>query len=303
MNLLSLFVSVVYAAEVIVSPIPEDVPELTHVIIQQPSRSFGSLTPFTNTQSVVLGASTDKAIIPALKDVPAPAVQEQVTHRARKNAFTIAVIGDSMVDTLGPGVPQLNNKLTQIYPGTSFQILNYGVGSTNIEYGITRLTNAYDYLGKHIPSLISQKPDIVVIESFGYNPLSSDNGELDQHWLKLSQAVDTVRNNLPDSKIVIAATIAPNWDVFGDGAPGISFSQQDKRERVTRIKSYLENTVKFAQSQHLPIADAYHASLDGNGNGRINLINAGDHIHYSDSGRALFAQKVADSILANRLLE
>ena len=131
----------------------------------------------------------------------------------------------------------------------------------------------------------------------------TDNGSLETHWLKLAQAVDSIRSNLPDSKIVLSATIAPNWDVFGDGAPGVSFSKEAKREYVTVVKGYLENTVKFAKSQHIPLADAYHTSLDSNGNGKLTYINDGDHIHYSDAGRELFAQKVTDAILVNRLLE
>ena len=115
--------------------------------------------------------------------------------------------------------------------------------------------------------------------------------------------VDTVHQQLPEAKIVIAATIAPNWDVFGDGAPGISFPAEEKRARVETIKKYIENTIAFAKSQGLPLADAYHGSMDANGNGLTKYINSGDHIHYSDSGRAFFSQIVANSIINNRLLE
>jgi lysophospholipase L1-like esterase len=290
MNLLSLFSIAVYAAELIISPIPDEVP-MTVVQTIAPHVSFGALTQvFTPPQ--VLGVSTE--VIPQ----PTPS-----SYHARKNSFTIAVIGDSMVDTLGPDVPHLKNKLTRLYPGVSFKILNYGVGATNIDYGITRLTNEYDYLGVHKPSLVSQKPDVVVVESFGYNPYPFDEGAMDKHWLAMAEAVSVIRANLPDAKIVIAATIAPNWDVFGDGAPGVSFSPQAKREHVAVVKRYLENAVRFAQSQGLPLANAYHPSLQADGNGKIGYINGGDHIHYSDAGRELFGRKVADAIVNNKLLE
>lgn len=96
--------------------------------------------------------------------------------------------------------------------------------------------------------------------------------------------------------MIIAATIAPNSKVFGDGAAGISFGPIDKIQHTTIIKEYLDSTVKFAASQHLPLADAYHASLDGSGDGILTYINGGDHIHYSDAGRILFAQRLVRAI-------
>lgn len=309
MNFMSFFISVAYAAETILSPVPPDLPALLPpVIIEQPTTSFGALTQ-TVPPVAVLGISTE----PITVQIPSPKPEPQIsvenkpapseTRQARKKSFTIAIIGDSMVDTLGPEVPHLKTKLTQSYPNTSFQILNYGVGATNIEYGITRLTNAYEYLGIHKPSLVSQKPDVVVIESFGYNPFPFDTGAMDKHWLLMAAMVDTIHNALPGTKIIMAATIAPNWNVFGDGAPGVSFSSQAKQEHVTVVKRYLENTVRFAQSQGLPLADVYHPSMQSDGNGKPAYINAGDHIHYSDAGRELFGRVVAQAIVANKLLE
>jgi len=121
--------------------------------------------------------------------------------------------------------------------------------------------------------------------------------------LSLATAVDTLRKTVPGVKIVIGATIAPNWNVFGDGAPGVSFAAEDKRRRVENIKLYLDNAVKFAKSQGLPLANAFHPYLDASGNGKLAYINPGDHIHYSDAGRSFFAGKIAGAIINNRLLE
>ena len=208
-----------------------------------------------------------------------------------------------MIDTLGQEAPHLKGKLSAMYPGVTFTIKNFGVGGTNIEYGIQRLRNSYAYLGVQVPSVVSTKPDLVVVESFGYNPFSFDTGALDKHWLSLATIVDIIHSSLPGTKILIASTIAPNRDTFGDGAPGLSFAKEDKIKRTDNIKRYLENAIKFARGEHLPLADAYHASLDGSGNGKLQYINGGDHIHYSDAGRALFAQKVSEAIFSYNLLK
>ncbi len=151
---------------------------------------------------------------------------------------------------------------------------------------ITELNDSqifYTYLGITYPPLISQNPDVVVVESFGYNENNSSDGAINTHWLALSKIVDIINANLPGTKIIIAATIAPNSFVFGNGAPGVSFNVIEKIERTSTIKKYLDSTVKFARSQHLPLADVYHPSLDFVKNGKLRYINNGDHIHYSEA--------------------
>jgi hypothetical protein len=302
---LSLFASVVMAAEIILSPLADDfhfkpiaIPTMT-----QPKVSFGSLIAPTLTPSPMASPSPTPAVLGESIASPSATPTPAVTYRARQKHYAVAVLGDSMVDTLGPDIPHLKRKLTSLFPGTTFTMLNYGVGATNIDYGLSRITNGYTYLGQNIPSLVSHSPDIVVVESFGYNPYPFDEGALERHWLQLAAIVDLLEDRLPGVKIIIAATIAPNSKLFGDGAPGVAFAAQDKIERTNVIKGYLDSTVKFAQSQGLPLANAYHPSLMSNGDGNVLYINGGDHIHYSDAGRDLFAQKVADAIVNNKLLE
>lgn len=284
MSILSLFAFSVYAAGTVISPIPDDIP-VTPYTVTVPDVSFGEI-------SSVLGETTATTPAPAPTHQPSPTAP---AGTAKKKSYTIAFLGDSMIDTMGPGLPAVGNTLSRTYPTTDFTLLNYGVGGTNIDYGIERITTGYTYLGNQIPALSATHPDIVVIESFAYNPFPVTDG-LDRHWLTLAKAVDTIRANLPGAKIIIAATIAPNSTTFGDGAAGISFSAQDKIQRTAVIKQYLDSTVKFAASQHLPLADAYHASLTSSGEGNLTYINGGDHIHYSDAGRALFAQKVVAAL-------
>lgn len=304
-----LFTATAYAADKIISPIPDPTPVMTlSVATTKPQVSFGDLLSFIPDTSVVSpeqGATPMPTPQPTAYVTPTPSPTPIDTRTAKKRAITVSLIGDSMIDTLGPVGSGLAQRLNAIYPNATFTIMNHGVGAENIDSGLRRLTNNYTYLGLGRNSVVSERPDVVVIESFGYNPFpqADINDALTTHWLRLAAMVDTIHQQLPETKIVIAATIAPNWDVFGDGAPGISFTPEDKRARAETIKKYLENTIAFAKSQDIPLADAYHGSMDKNGNGFTKYINAGDHIHYSDAGRAYFSQIVANSIIANRLLE
>jgi len=317
-SFLSVFISTVFAAEGILSPLPDAVLEdfsmdqnTSMETTQKPKQSFGDIiSPLPDAVPAVLGIATEITPTPSPLPTASPKKTTQPLEtpkpqlrKAKKANVTIALLGDSMMDTMGPDAPALQSLLKKSFPGTTFIIKNYGVGGTNIDYAITRITNGYSYLGNGIPALSSLQPDIVVVESCGYNPFSFDEGAIDKHWLSLSKAVDTLKSSIPGVRIVIGSTIAPNWDVFGDGAPGISFDPAAKQRQVKNIKKYLENAVKFAHSQNLPLADAYHSSLDSSGNGKLGYINPGDHIHYSDAGRALFAEKIAGAIINNRLLE
>lgn len=256
--------------------------------------TFGDLMRAT---PAVLGTGTFSAsIVAGLANV-------SEIRQTKKTHYTIALIGDSMTDTLGENLGLVGDELRRMYPATTFTLLNYGVGGENIVSGIARVTADTRYLGIARPSLISQKPDVVVIESFAYNPFPYETGALDQHWLSMAHMVDAIKANLPKTKIIVAATIAPNSLVFGDGATGIAFGIQDKRERTQTIKQYLENAIRFAQSESLPLADAYHPSLDTNGEGKLLYINPGDHIHYSDAGRQLFARTLVNTMVTNKLLE
>ncbi len=281
---------------------------ITFVLFAQPvsaASSFGELmatsTPIPTTAPAVLGTTT---FIGPVKPsvIPTPQTKQQ-NSAIKKGAVTIALLGDSMMDTMGPNAPTLQTALKKRFPRTTFIIKNYGVGGTGIQYGIERITNGYTYLGTSYAPLVSANPDIVVVESFGYNPFGDDAGTIDAHWLLLAKTVDTIKAHLPNAKIVMAATIAPNANRFGDGAYGLSFSVIEKWQRTTTIKKYLENTVRFANGEHLPLADAYHPSLLPDGNGNLTYINSGDHIHYSDKGRALMATKIADAIVKNNLLD
>ncbi len=279
MNILSFLTFSIFAAESLISPLTSEY-QTPIQEIAKPDVSFSELIIPTPE--------------PTTTPIPTPSLSPTPTPRTtRKSTVTIALLGDSMMDTLGPNAPHLGAALKKTYSGTTFVIKNFGVGGTPIDSGIGR-----------IPTLASTNPDVVILESFAYNVSGTTNqGEIDRHWLKLAQAVDTIRNNLPNAKIVIAATIAPNTTRFGDGAPGIAFSLKDKQERTDMIKKYLETTVKFAKSEHLPLANAYNASVDSTGNGKLMYINNGDHIHYSDAGRLLMGSKMAQAMIVNKLLE
>ena len=247
--------------------------------------------------------SSDTYIPPVLV-VPTPAQYPTLSPPPTNygQTITIAVLGDSMIDTLGPGLPQLNTALGQYFPGRAFKILNYGVGSRDIEYGIYRLTHEYDYRDQHFPSLLSQNPDIVVVESFAYNNFSNTQAGIDHYLTALKALITDIRSALPNTQIVIAATIAPNSIIFGNGVSDLHLTALEKIEKSSTIKLYLQNAIDFATSENIPLADAYHLSLF-DGEGLKSFINAGDDLHPSLAGGQFFCDIVADTIYRSHLVK
>lgn len=215
---------------------------------------------------------------------------------------TIALLGDSMIDTLGPNVAALNQSLARQFPSRSFDILNYGVGSRDIEYGLYRLTNSYEYLGKHIDSLVSTNPDIVVVESFAYNNFGNSQQGIDRHWLALGAITTTIKQKLPKAKIIIATTIAPNSIVYGNGIKNLHLTSLEKIEKANTTKLYLQNAINYATSQGFPLANAYQASLSGN-DGQRQYISSIDNLHPSASGASLFSDTIVETIQKHKLLD
>src|SRR3990172_9822247 len=131
MNFLSFFVTTVFAAESMMSPLTLDrTPHQTANPV--PSVSFGDLL----TVPQVLGDTTDT---------------QQTTPQQERSArthVTIAFLGDSMVDTLGPDFPELKAELSAYYPQTSIAIINDGAGGTNIDDGLLRVAHDHEYLGE-----------------------------------------------------------------------------------------------------------------------------------------------------------
>lgn len=245
------------------------------------------------TSNNVLGVSTTNAPTPTSTPVNIGGGDEE-------NMVIIAVLGDSMIDTLGQGIPQLQKSLSSYYPHKKIKILNYGVGASTMEYALNRLTNNYQYLGKTVSSLVSQLPDVVIIESFAYNNFGNTQAGFDKQTSLITNIISTIHDKLPKANVLLTSTFAPNSLVFANGSE-YQFTSLEKAERTTTIKNYLQNFYNYAQDRHIPFADAYHPSLTQNEGDRV-FINTKDNIHPSTYGGEFFCDTVAKALFDNRLI-
>jgi hypothetical protein len=209
---------------------------------------------------------------------------------ARKTSYSIAVYGDSMVDTMGERCEYLEHALKKLYPSVNFTLYNFGKGSENVEMGLSRWNNRLDYQDRHYSSLPEIKPDIIILGSYAYNPFSPYNR--DQHWVGLTKLIEVAKSITPN--VYVLAEIAPLRGDFGKGPNGVNWDTQTAYEHSGRIVEQLENAVGLARTLNVPLIDVYHASI-----GKSGLNNAGDGIHASVTGHEFTADIIADTIQLN----
>jgi len=279
-------------SDLVTTPTPTLNPKLERVLAQESNKNYELRS--TNNESRIQN-------IDSIQSITSSNNIGEIMANPKKTHYTIALLGDSMIDTLGRDLPHLRDLLTKEYPDYTFNLLNYGQGGTDLDSGLFRLTNSTNYLGTDYPALLSQKVDILIVESFAYNHWSGQFFDLDRQWLTIAKIIDTVKINSPKTKIILAATIAPNTKTFGDGK--LNWPKQLKWDGATVTKGYLQNIVNFATSEHYPLADAYHPSMDNNGDGLEVYINQSDHLHPSNEGALFFSQKILETIKQNNLIE
>lgn len=237
-----------------------------------------SVSPTPSLSPSVLGTSTTRPSLPA------------ASVGGDGQVLSVALFGDSMINTLSTDI--LEQSLFAYFPQTKFNIYKYGYSSTTLESAITNLNTS---------QVLSQNPDILVIESFAYNNFGNSESGLEKQSQLLTDAIKKVHDISPKTKIFLAATIAPNSVIYGNGIANLHLTALDKIERAKTVKLYLENAIKYAHKYNLPLINAYDDSLI-NDNGFLPLINSQDHLHPSDFGQKFFSDKVAKTLFDNQPL-
>lgn len=223
------------------------------------------------------------------------------TNKNRPPNYTLVFVGDSMTEYLG-NFDELRSDLNKYFLGKKFLLLNYGFGSTNILSVPDRLEKLSDHAGRGFQPINDITFDLIFIESFGYNPLSTFplTEGLKKQTETLDKIIEIITQKHPKSSIVFIATIAPNNEWFGEHI--LNLAPDQKLEWVKERTTYIRNHIDYAKSHHIPLINIYEKSLDENGRGNIDYINSNDFIHPSPTGIYFISQQIADFIHYNKLL-
>ena len=252
----------------------------------------------TNIESNVLG---NTSVIPSTSPTPTTTPIAEITPttiptpmiRLQKNSYSIAIIGDSMVDTMGERLEYLEHALKKKYPETNFTLYNFGKGAQNVEEGLARLHSPLDYQDRHYPSLDEIKPDVIIIGSFAYNPFSPH--DRDRYWSTLTQLVEQTKAISP--RVYLLAEIAPLKVNFGKGPNGVNWDDSTAYQHATNIIDQLESAINLSHSLNIPLINAFtpsQVSADKSGNPKY--VNSSDGIHPSVAGHQFMAETIASAL-------
>lgn len=217
-----------------------------------------------------------------------------------KDSYTIVLVGDSMTDYLGN--LELESKLKKYYPKKQFKVQNFSIGSTNILTLPDRLQNLTNFNGKISDPILNTDFDLIIIESFGHNPLLEKTWEdgFKKHNQVMDQARKMIKERQSWARIILMATIAPHIDRYAEGVANLT--TDERRKWAEQRSAYIKNHIDYAKRNKLPLINVYQKSLDSNGGGNIDLINTADFIHPSVTGVEFINQQIVDYIFNNRLL-
>lgn len=216
-------------------------------------------------------------------------------------SYTLALVGDSMTQFLGDGT-DLRNFLKKYYPNKEFGILNFGIGSTSILTVPKRLTIASIRGSETLPPILDTKPDIILLESFGNNPLSDlplSEG-LKKQQQTLDQIIQIIKEKSPETVLIFVATVSPTRERYAEGI--VNLTTEKRREWADERIAYIKNHIKYAADHRIPLINVYQKTLKEDGDGNIDFINSSDFIHPSPTGILFISSEIADYLYKNRTI-
>src|SRR3990167_1320370 len=229
-----------------------------------------------------------------LSPTPSPSLSPSTNPAVilKKKLYTVAIFGDSMVDTMGENLEYLQKALVNKYPKTTFKLYNYGIGGQNVEQGLARFESSFVNRERNFPPIPTLNPDVLIIGSFAYNPFSTH--DRNRHYSLLRDLL--ARAKTLSSKIYLLAEIAPLRTGFGAGKNGVNMSEDTAYQHALNIIEQLDDVINLSAQENVPIINAYYASGIEGKFGDPYYVNQDDGIHPSFAGHVFTAEIIAAKV-------
>ncbi len=272
----------------------------------------GTQSSTKNDQSIINSIKNAYAAKPSPSPIPPTPTQKVYEfskytppQKTKKSEYKIFMLGDSMTDALGPHGGEFSENINLLYKKNGIGIIidNYASPSSNIlslDQNMRKEIRSWDVDFK---PMLDQDFDLVLIESFGYNPLSQfgiTDGIKEQNTA-LGKTLTTIINNNPEASIVFVATIAPDKQTY-NAANNPGSTIQERTEQADERIIYLKNHISYAKFHNIPVVNIFEKSLSNQGDGNTKYINPDDNIHPSAVGIELISKELADFIYNNQIL-
>jgi lysophospholipase L1-like esterase len=271
---------------------------ITAIIVTPEKREFPKF-PVSISEEIPTPTSIPEPTLPPATPTPSYFTLYKKPTLAKTYRYDVYLVGDSMTHAFGPRGGKFTENLSAAYPANFFEVSNYGQAAKSIIDLPNILKEQYqadkDLLLKPILEA-TPKPNLIIIESFGYNPLSqfSRAEGLKKQEEILTQVLTELTKRFPNTAIMFLTAIAPDKRTYA-----AKINKTTVAERFAQAEERIEfitNHRKYAREHNIPLADAYQESLDASGDGDTKYINADDNIHPSEEGLALMGRVITQSI-------
>lgn len=218
----------------------------------------------------------------------------------KNRSYRMIIAGDSIVNSLGANANVLREDLISYYPDSEFVTYNYGYPSTNVLSLYQRLTQTTNDGAKDNQAILTQQFELIIIESFGNNPLSQfplAEG-LQKQDDELERSVKAILAEKPNAAIAFLTPIALDPVNYARGT--VALSSEVRKQWVAERVSYIDNHRKFAERLGIPVIDVYKASLKPDGTVDRSYISD-DFVHPSKKGIELISKSISDYIFTNKI--
>lgn len=218
----------------------------------------------------------------------------------KNRSYRIIIVGDSIVASLGSNANTLRLNLINYYPDSEFVTYNYGYPSTNVLSLYPRLTEKTTNNGTENQAILKQGFELIIIESFGNNPLSEFplSEGLQKQDDELERSVKVILAEKPNAAIAFLTPIALDPVNYARGT--VALSSEVRKQWVAERVSYIDNHRKFAEDKGIPVIDVYKASLKPDGTVDRSYVSD-DFVHPSKKGIELISKSIADYIFTNKI--
>jgi len=252
----------------------------------QNQRVLGKKTQEDLQTAANISSTSQNSPSPKMISSPSPTPSPKLS----KSTYTIALYGDSMIDTMGENLDYLDKALKAKYPQTNFQLYNYGIGSQNVEEGLARFENNFSYQSRNYPPIGQIKPDVIILGSFAYNVFPQHDKI--RHYQKLSELINRAKQVTPN--VYLLVEIAPLKTGFGRGEGGVNWPQDVSYNHALKIIDQLENGISLASQ--VEMINAYKLSRNDRNFGNPVYVSGHDGIHPSVEGHVLMANLISRTI-------
>jgi len=263
---------------------------------------------FLGTETKAAKSQTSTVVV---TNSPPPTPQNDLSLRKyvapkieKKREYSIFMIGDSMTHALGPHGGPFYEKINALYKSSNHGVVidNYAVGATNILSVDKAMNTKVTFWDATFEPLLSRQFDLILIESFAYNPLSQfglENGIKRQNQ-ELDKLMETLRTSRPKSAIMFVATIAPNRSNYSSPV-NPNTPATERAAQADERSAYLKNHIEYAKAHNIPIINIYEKSLTEAGDGNLEYINPDDYIHPSAVGIKFIGEELANFIYDSQI--